>query len=410
MSDDLQRKLEAWADQASPVSADEARTRAETGDIGALAPAGGGGGHGPGARRLLAVAAAVVLVGAVAVGGWFVTKDDDGGPTGVDTIDQPTTTIATDPSPSVDTEDPVTTTTFPDGTTSEAPKLIVVHSPDHKLEVFDRTTGSTVRVLAEFDDPEAEVADGEPAMMGRYLGPFVVSPDGQTVYYETCCEPAAGEIFQIPITGGEPELVTYGTDPAISPDGTKLAVVDPGGLLVIDLTDGSEQRYDPGDGQPVTLLANPAWSPIGSTVVLEQYDDSLDFGRVVLVTLDGSEGARREALTVALNDGAPMLPVFDGQGNTVVIRQRLSPEGFPELDPTQLARAETYRTEGASDGAFAFGDVIATVDLDGPVLSQVMTSRGSFLLRTFADGTLRADLGGGNTLEILDHGYLDAAW
>ncbi|MEO6989347.1 MAG: hypothetical protein ABI239_11955, partial [Aquihabitans sp.] len=70
MSDDLQRKLEGWADQASPVSPDEARIRADAGDLGALDPGGVGGGGATGPRRLLAAAAAVVLVGALAIGGW----------------------------------------------------------------------------------------------------------------------------------------------------------------------------------------------------------------------------------------------------------------------------------------------------------------------------------------------------
>lgn len=161
----------------------------------------------------------------------------------------------------------------------------------------------------------------------------------------------------------------------------------------------------------MTLLANPSWSPDGIQLVLERDDESLDDGRVVLVTFDGSEEALQRAHTVAHSDGAPMLPVFDANGNIVVIRQRSGPDETYGLDLTQPERAETYKTESDGAGGFTFyGDAISAVQLDGPVLSQRATGGGRFVLRTFADGTFRADLGQGDTPEILRHGYLDAAW
>ena len=410
MSEDLEGKLGGWADQASPVTADEARARAEAGRFGALDPDGASGGGPAGPRRLMAAAAAVVLVGAVAVGGWILANDGDESPTGVDTLDQPTTTNATDPSTTVVPTTAPGPTTVPEVAVSEAPNLIVVHSADHKLEVIDRTTGSTVRVLAEFDDPEAEVSDGEGALMGRYLGPFVVSPDGQTVFYETCCEPAVGEVFRIPITGGEPEMVTYGTNPAVSPDGSRLAVIstaptalpddtviDRPALKVVDLTDGSEQRYPL--AEDVTLLANPAWSPDGTQLALERYDDSAEDGRVMLVTFDGAQDVLQAASTVAGTsvEGIPMHPVFDADGNVVVIRQ------VSGIDLTKGSQAETYRASGELDP-------IAVVDLDGTVLFQRTAGGGRYVLRMFADGMLSGDLGDGKTLGIIGHGYLGAAW
>ena len=419
MSDDLERKLASWADQVSPVTADEARARAEAGGLGTLEPAGSGaaGGGATGSRRLLAAAAAVVLVGAVAIGGWVMANDGDDDPTGVDTVDQPTTSMANDSTPSVAPTTSTEPTTVPAVTASEAPDLIVVHSAEHRLEVFDRTTGETVRVLAEFDDPEVKGPNGEPAMMGRYLRSVVVSPDGQTVFYGTSYL-SGGEVFRIPITGGgdELDLVTFGADPAVSPDGSKLAVInttpaegDNGvmnapALKVVDLTDGSVREV-PIEGN-WSRLASPSWSPDGSMLVLEGFDDSLDVGRVMVVEFDGIEDVGRSIK--AYSDGTRMLPAFDAEGNVVVIRQRSGPEETyglhqtePGLDLAQPARAETYGT---------FGEAITTIELKGPVLSQRTAGGGRFLLRTFADGSLMGDLGDGNTLEIQGHGYLTAAW
>lgn len=400
MSEDLEQKLRDWADQAKPVTGDEARERADAGDIVPLGPTGAGG-WAARPRRLLAVAASVVLVGAVALGGWAITNDERDA-TDVDTVDQVGTSTTSDPVTTLATTSIPATTTTPDATTTpgpdavQAPDLIVVHSADHRLEV--RRGGETVRVLAQFDDPDAEVPDGDGAGMGRYLGPFVVSPDGQTVYYETCCEPASGEVFRVPITGGEPELVTSGTSPAVSPDGTKLAVIELQDLLVIDLADGSEQRYRLADGEGVVLLANPSWSPDGTRLALERYDVSLDDGRVVVVTVDGTDGALQQAVTVARTDanGIPMHPVFDQAGAIVVIRQ------LPALDASQGARSETYRSSGDTR-------LIEAVSLDQPVLSQRTAGGGRFLLRTLADGTLVADLGD-RTVAIPGTGLLDAAW
>lgn len=412
MSDDLERQLESWVDQASPVTADEARIRAEAGGFGTLDPGGVGAAGNPGPRRLLGVAAAVVLVGAVAIGGWVIANDGDERPTGVDTVDQPTTTTVNDSSTTLD---PTTNT---DGSGAEAPNLIVVHSADQRLEVLDRTTGDIVRVLAEFADPEGDVRDRDPQSMGsRYLSMFVVSADGQTVYYETCCERDAGaEVFRIPITGGDPELVTTGTNPAVSQDGTKLAVITSGPMLgpydieierpalkVADLTDGTERLFEIADH--VTLLASPSWSPDGSMLVLERYDESLEDGRVIQVEFgvfndpDGPNDALNAASTIARTnvDGIPMHPVFNADGNVMAIRQ------VAESDLTQGSQAETYRISGHVDP-------IGTVDLDGTVLLQRTAGGGRFLLRLFADGTLTADLGNGESFGIISSEYINAAW
>jgi len=54
-------------------------------------------------------------------------------------------------------------------------------------------------------------------------GEIAVSPDGQTVYYAEQQAACDLNIFSVGINGGTPTPVASGEDPAVSPDGTKLA-------------------------------------------------------------------------------------------------------------------------------------------------------------------------------------------
>lgn len=67
---------------------------------------------------------------------------------------------------------------------------------------------------------------GEPFAGGSFLGAIAVGPDRRSVYYERCCEPAPGMVFRVDVDGGEPQRVTDGAFPALSPDGSRLAVVE----------------------------------------------------------------------------------------------------------------------------------------------------------------------------------------
>ncbi len=86
------------------------------------------------------------------------------------------------------------------------PPTLVAVTTGGELEQLDPSTGAPLRMLAS----------------GATGDEVAVSPDGRTVYYET----AAGcmhEIEEVPITGGSPVAVASGSDPAMSPDGTRIA-------------------------------------------------------------------------------------------------------------------------------------------------------------------------------------------
>lgn len=386
---ELDELLRTWTDSAATVSPSEVRRRAEGRD-GAAADGGAP------RRTLLLVAAAVTVLAGVAGAVAFRAADDDR----VDTT--PATTPTTDaPSPTVTEPTPPTTaTTVPDeATTTVAPPVGVDpparwigRSVDGRLVAVDTATGGE-QTLATFDDPR--VPSSEPAG-GSYLGMVDLSPDGTTVYYETCCEPAVGQVYRVPVTGGEPELVTTGTHPAISPDGTKLAVVWLQGLKVRDLATGAETRYEA--ATPPTMLSHPAWSPDGRSIAVERYDADVRVGRVVVLDLedDTDLDAAREVVS-AEADGTPRFPSFDAAGRVHVVRQGVDQEGGP-LGP---ARIEVHSPTVAGE--------ISRRGLDQPLRSQHHDPTGGFVLRVLADGTVEITDSQG-TPRAAGTAFDDAAW
>lgn len=371
---ELDDQIRRWTDSASPVSPDEARSAAGTG------PAADGPGS---SRRWLAVAAVLALL-VVGVAVVVTRRGDDASPKriGSERVDSNGGSTSVVPSTTAPRSDETTSTTTPRRADEQGvPATFVAQDPRHRLLVVDAAAGRIVRVLDTFDDPEAAAPPGEPAGMGRYLGALAVSPDGETVYYETCCEPAVGEVFRVPVDGGEPERVTYGTDPAVSPDGTKLAVIESQALKVVDLESGDEQRYETADNVPAIALENPVWSPDGTRIALERYDSSLADGRVVLVTFDGAEDVLNAASTVAEADdaGSPMRPSFDADGNIHLVRQHVD-NRFP-------LRSNLIVDDGlSSDGE-------ARIEVYDPLGQERLASQPSVLLRSMGfDPTGRSRL------------------
>lgn len=379
--DPLADQLRAWADAAAPVTPAEVRRRAEGRR---------GGSRRPGNRTLL-VAAAAVLALVAGVVGVTVLRDDDTSP--IETIDGPSTTTL--PASTLDpetTEVPSSTTTPPATTTEpasggpggEPPAQWVGVDGDHRMVVVDTATGDVVRVLTTFDDPDDFGDDGEePVAGGNFAGPIDISPDGQTVFYETCCEPAVGLVFRIPITGGEPEQVTMGTNPAVSPDGTKLAVVELQGLKVVDLVSGEETTYTgmadaPIGQEPTSLVAlrNPAWSPDGTAIALERYVDDLDQGELVVVELDGGEDVLLAASALAVTDarGTPMHPFWFDARTVDYVRQGMG-DGFTPVGPATSEVADRYLGEPSEGSA-----------LSGPVVDTDVDPSGTRVITTFGDG------------------------
>jgi len=97
-----------------------------------------------------------------------------------------------------------------------------------------------------------------------------VSPDGSTIVFDML-----GDIFTVPITGGEATALTSGIEwsyqPKFDPSGTRIAFVSDraGGdnLWVMDV-DGSDPRAVTAESEH--LVHNPAWSPDGEYLVAKK--------------------------------------------------------------------------------------------------------------------------------------------
>jgi Tol biopolymer transport system component/imidazolonepropionase-like amidohydrolase len=124
----------------------------------------------------------------------------------------------------------------------------------------------------------------------------VVTPDGKTLIFTML-----GHLFRLPIEGGSAEQVTFGpyydSDPAISPDGSRVAFVSDrdgseGNIFVLDL--GSKQV------SPLTKESRagcPAWSPDGQAIAYLSFQPRNPTSASAVVRRISLEGG--EALTIS---------------------------------------------------------------------------------------------------------------
>jgi WD40-like Beta Propeller Repeat len=94
-------------------------------------------------------------------------------------------------------------------TAAGTPPAMVAVTTAGALVVIDPATGAVSRTLV----PSGVLGDE-----------ISVAPDGTTVYFAHGHGGCAAEIESVPVSGGTPVMITAGSLPAISPDGTKLAI------------------------------------------------------------------------------------------------------------------------------------------------------------------------------------------
>ncbi len=98
-----------------------------------------------------------------------------------------------------------------------------------------------------------------------------VAPDGRTIVFDLL-----GDIYVMPITGGEAKPLTHGLawdfQPRFSPDGRHIAFIsDAGGgenVWVMDADGGNARQVTQ---EKFRLLGNPAWSPDGRFIVARKH-------------------------------------------------------------------------------------------------------------------------------------------
>ena len=120
-----------------------------------------------------------------------------------------------------------------------------------------------------------------------------VSPDGQTIVFDLL-----GDIYRLPIAGGEAEAIhsglSWSIQPRFSPDGREIAFIsDAGGgdNIWIMGADGSDPRQL--THEDFRLLNNPWWSPDGQYIAARKHfttERSLGTGEIWLYHRNGGSG------------------------------------------------------------------------------------------------------------------------
>jgi WD40 repeat protein len=108
---------------------------------------------------------------------------------------------------------------------------MVLFTCDGKLAIYSGSKGQQIELIQQFDDPR--VASSGEGSGPPFVDGIAVSPDGSTLYFSTGPEPIAGNLYRYVVGSGvAPEFIGYGFAPAVSPDGTRVAVVYPDGIGV----------------------------------------------------------------------------------------------------------------------------------------------------------------------------------
>lgn len=260
----------------------------------------------------------------------------------------------------------------PPPSTTAPPAVLVAVTRDGRLVVVDVATGRELRQLAARGDPSLTY-DGEG------LGPNVIddvalSPDGSTVWFSECCEPAGGSLYRVPTDGSEPPaLVTHGYSPVVATDGRYVLITSVLGIYVED-TLGSDDW---------------SWEVQGAHGSHQELAWSLDGSKVAARSgLPDQPG--QLALVESSSFGRP-----DGPGGAPP-----PPEDAGELVPGEVWMHPVFHRSGRLLAVAVTSDVWSArfIDADtgapgpsvfdygGPVLAQDYDPTGEWLLSVLADG------------------------
>lgn len=189
----------------------------------------------------------------------------------------------------------------PDAPPQAPPGAIVAVTADGRLVVLRTSDGAEVSELADMGSGEATEDDPAPdSITGVALRPGTTE-----VHFETCCEPAAGQIYRVDLAtpGAEPVPVAYGYGMDISGDGRRMAYVSGPTVSVMDIDSGQVvQTAESGDGSHDWVQA--ALDHDGTVLAIERALERADDGEVLrsdarTVDISSADGAYEEHPTTA---------------------------------------------------------------------------------------------------------------
>jgi hypothetical protein len=138
------------------------------------------------------------------------------------------------------------------------PTVVAIVREDGWLVTVDLETGAQTELYFAGDPNTAKgVEEGGP----YFTDAVELSPDGEWIYFSTCCEPASGNTYRLPVDGGEPELFAVGSAPRVSPDGRFLAT---GAATFVIVTPIDKATGGPATYEVPCCTRSVAWSPDGT--------------------------------------------------------------------------------------------------------------------------------------------------
>ena len=196
-----------------------------------------------------------------------------------------------------------------------------------------------------------------PAADVRYLG-LNFSPDGNYIYFTRMDRerPGLGLLYQIPVLGGSPRLITTDVDSriAFSPDGQRFVFRRDSSLgsssLVTADAEGGNEKVLVQEKSPATFNGHPSWSPDGKVIAIMRFFGREGGDNASFVAVDAVSGQMKEIApfskigqilgSVWTPDGSGLL-VSTSSGSTDWMRQILFlsyPGGEPRRVTNDLNR------------------------------------------------------------------------
>jgi Tol biopolymer transport system component/imidazolonepropionase-like amidohydrolase len=214
-----------------------------------------------------------------------------------------------------------------------------------------------------------------------------VSPDGKTIAFDML-----GDIYTLPIEGGEAKLIrgghAYEVQPRFSPDGKQICFTsDLGGgdnIWVMD-TDGSNAKQV--TKEDFRLLNNPIWTPDGKYIIARKHftsGRSLGAGEMWMYHITGGSGIQ---LTKRKNDQQDVNePCISPDGRYLYFSEDMYPGGYFQYnkDPnSQIYVIRRYdRQEGKLENYITGpgGAIRPQISRDGKLLAFVRRVRTKSVL------------------------------